>query len=176
MTLFYSYLTIHIQQGKAVVQFELQVPSSKDTLSNAALPKHPTDNQEHEIEESNVVSVEQVGAVVFCHSYYQSLFNWIPCNRILMVCCCQQKSEVEGEGKEAMLHDEALTGDSSEMKQRTTSTEQSLHAEAESNTELSYDSTEDIATSAVTASVESGVTNEKVSSVLIYFDDKLYSD
>uniref|UniRef100_K3YPA9 BAG domain-containing protein n=1 Tax=Setaria italica TaxID=4555 RepID=K3YPA9_SETIT len=120
------------EQGKAAGQFELQVPSSMDTLSDAALPEHPTDNQELKIEESNAVSVEQV-----------------------------DESEVEGEGKEAMLHDAASTGDSSGLKQCTASTEQSLHAKSESNTGLSYDSTEGINASAVAASVESGVTNEK---------------
>lgn len=67
-----------------------------------------------------------------------------------------------------MLHDAASTWDSSGLKQCTASTEQSLHAKSESNTGLSYDSTEGINASAVAASVESGVTNEKVSSVLIY--------
>lgn len=39
------------------------MPSSMDTLSDAALPEHPTDNQELKIEESNAVSVEQVDEV-----------------------------------------------------------------------------------------------------------------
>jgi len=74
-----NFLSIHIQLGRAAEQFELQVPSSTNMLSDAGLPEHPTDNQEHEVEESNAVSVEQVTEVsCFCHSYYKSLFSKIP--------------------------------------------------------------------------------------------------
>jgi len=67
-----NFLSIHIQLGRAAEQFELQVPSSTETLSDAGLP-------EHEVEESNAVSVEQVTEVsCFCHSYYKSLFSKIP--------------------------------------------------------------------------------------------------
>ncbi|OEL34705.1 BAG family molecular chaperone regulator 6 [Dichanthelium oligosanthes] len=128
------------KEGKAAEQFELQASSSMDMLSDAALPENPVDNQEHEIKESNAVSVEQVTEC----------------------CCCQQeKPAVEGEGKEEPLlnsteplHDAASAGDSSGLKQCTASADQSLHAE--SNTGLSSDSTEDI-----NSSVESGVATEK---------------
>jgi hypothetical protein len=178
-----SFKYSYIQQGRAAEQFELQVPSSTYMLSDAGLPEYPTDNQEHEVEESNAVSVEQVTEVsCLCHSYYQSLFNKIPCNGVLIVLLLpQEKPAVEDEEKEApllvnsteQLHDSASAEDSSRLKQCTASTEQSLHAE--SNAGLSSASTEDINATAVAASLESGVAAEKVSS-LIYFDDELYND
>ncbi|CAN6237768.1 unnamed protein product [Urochloa humidicola] len=128
------------EDGKAVGQFGLQVQSSTDMLTDAALPEHLTHDQEDIVEESNAVSVEQVTE--------------------------QEKSAVESEGKEAPivnsmepLHDAASAGDSSGLKQCMSSTEQSVHVE--SNTELSSASTEDINTSAVVASVESGVATEE---------------
>ncbi|RLM77897.1 hypothetical protein C2845_PM12G08820 [Panicum miliaceum] len=132
------------EKGRAAEQFELQVPSSMDMLSDAGLPEYPTDNQEHEVEESNAVSVEQV---------------------------TEEKPAVEDEEKEApllvnsteQLHDSASAEDSSRLKQCTASTEQSLHAE--SNTGLSSASTEDINATAVAASLESGVATEKDGSV-----------
>ncbi|PUZ75011.1 hypothetical protein GQ55_1G113300 [Panicum hallii var. hallii] len=121
-----------------------KVPSSTYMLSDAGLPEYPTDNQEHEVEESNAVSVEQVTA---------------------------EKPAVEDEEKEApllvnsteQLHDSASAEDSSRLKQCTASTEQSLHAE--SNAGLSSASTEDINATAVAASLKSGVAAEKDGSV-----------
>ena len=170
-----NFLSIHIQLGRAAEQFELQVPSSTETLSDAGLP-------EHEVEESNAVSVEQVTEVsCLCYSYYQLLFNKLPCTWVLIVLLLpQEKPAVEDEGQEApllansteQLHDAASAEDSSRLKQCTASTEQSLHAGL--NTGLSSASTEDINATAAVASLESGVATEKVSS-LIYFDDELYN-
>lgn len=82
---------------------------------------------------------------------------------------------VEGEGKEGPLvnsmgplQDTASSGDSSGLKQCTVMADQDLYAE--SSTGFSPASTENINISALTASGESGVATEKVSS-LIYFDD-----
>ena len=170
-----NFLSIHIQLGRAAEQFELQVPSSTETLSDAGLP-------EHEVEESNAVSVEQVTEVsCLCYSYYQLLFNKLPCTWVLIVLLLpQEKPAVKDEGKEVpllvnsreQLHD-AASADSSRLKQCTASTEQSLHAG--SNTGLSSASTEDINATAVAASLEIGVVTEKVSS-LVHFDDELYND
>ena len=170
------FLSIHIQLGRAAEQFELQVPSSTETPSDAGLP-------EHEVEESNAVSVEQVTEVsCLCYSYYQLLFNKLPCTWVLIVLLLpQEKPAVKDEGKEVpllvnsreQLHDAASAEDSSRLKQCTASTEQSLHAG--SNTGLSSASTEDINATAVAASLEIGVVTEKVSS-LVHFDDELYND
>jgi len=170
-----NFLSIHIQLGRAAEQFELQVPSSTEMLSDAGLP-------EHEVEESNAVSVEQVTEVsCLCYSYYQLLFNKLPCTWVLIVLLLpQEKPAVKDEGKEVpllvnsreQLHD-AASADSSRLKQCTASTEQSLHAG--SNTGLSSASTEDINATAVAASLEIGVVTEKVSS-LVHFDDELYND
>ena len=170
-----NFLSIHIQLGRAAEQFELQVPSSSNMLSDAGLP-------EHEVEESNAVSVEQVTEVsCLCYSYYQLLFNKLPCTWVLIVLLLpQEKPAVKDEGKEVpllvnsreQLHDAASAEDSSRLKQCTASTEQSLHAG--SNTGLSSASTEDINATAAVASLESGVATEKVSS-LIYFDGELYN-
>ncbi|CAL4970186.1 unnamed protein product [Urochloa decumbens] len=119
--------------------FGLQVQASTDRLSDVALLEHPTHDQEHIVEESNAVSMEQV---------------------------TEEKSAVESEGKEVPivnsmepLHDAASAWDSSVLKQCMASTQQSAHVE--SNTGLSSASTEDTNASAVVASVESGVTTEK---------------
>ncbi|CAL4970187.1 unnamed protein product [Urochloa decumbens] len=115
------------------------VQASTDRLSDVALLEHPTHDQEHIVEESNAVSMEQV---------------------------TEEKSAVESEGKEVPivnsmepLHDAASAWDSSVLKQCMASTQQSAHVE--SNTGLSSASTEDTNASAVVASVESGVTTEK---------------
>jgi len=52
-----------------------------DMMSDAALPEHHTDNQEQQIEETNVVSVKQVTEEVsgLFHSYYRLLFKMPPC-------------------------------------------------------------------------------------------------
>ncbi|CAL5022785.1 unnamed protein product [Urochloa decumbens] len=120
------------EDGKGVEQFGLQVQSP-------ALPKHPTHDQEHIVEESNAVSVEQV---------------------------TEEKSAAESEGKEVPivnslepLHDAASAWDSSVLKQCMDSTHQSAHVE--SNTGLSSASTEDTSACSAVASVESGVTTDK---------------
>ncbi|CAL5059027.1 unnamed protein product [Urochloa decumbens] len=120
------------EDGKGVEQFGLQVQSP-------ALPKHPTHDQEHIVEESNAVSVEQV---------------------------TEERSAAESEGKEVPivnslepLHDAASAWDSSVLKQCMDSTHQSAHVE--SNTGLSSASTEDTSACSAVASVESGVTTDK---------------
>jgi hypothetical protein len=60
----------------------------------------------------------------------------------------------------APLYDTASSGDSSELKQSTASTDQSLYAESNTGSPAS---TEDINISALTVSVEIEVTTEKVS-------------
>ncbi|CAN6243817.1 unnamed protein product [Urochloa humidicola] len=111
------------------------------------------DDQDHKVDESDAVSVEQV---------------------------TEEKSAIESEGKEVPivdsmepLHDAASAGDSSGLKQCMALTEQSVHVESNTelssasteeingSAELSSASTEEINGSAVVASVESGVTTEE---------------
>ncbi|WVZ77010.1 hypothetical protein U9M48_024915 [Paspalum notatum var. saurae] len=117
-----------------------EVQSSMDMMSDAALPEHHTDNQEQQIEETNVVSVKQVTE--------------------------EEKPAAMGELEEMPsasstepLHDAESSGDSSGLKQCPASTEQNLHTR--SNTGLSPASTMDINASAAVISVENGVTTEK---------------
>ncbi|CAN6231136.1 unnamed protein product [Urochloa humidicola] len=119
--------------------FGLQVQPSTDMLTDLALAEHPTHDQDHKVEESNAVSLEQV---------------------------TEEKSAIKSEGKEVPivnsmepLHDAASAGDASGLKQCMDSTVQSVNVE--SDTEVSSTSTEDINASAVVASVESGVITEE---------------
>lgn len=78
----YLMLAFQNEQGKVPGHFELEVSSSMDMSSE----EHSNGIMEHKIEESNDVSVGQVTEVsCLCHSNYQSLFNNIPCDWVLIV-------------------------------------------------------------------------------------------